>query len=399
MTRALWVTAVPPDRGGAGGNLRQAYLLEALTRRMDTHAVVAGDVTDPLVRASVASLDEVDVLPSPPPKGTLSRRFRDIWWATVEPFPREVAAHRRVRAALRPHLRQHDHFDVVLVEYAALAPLIPPSRDNVWILTLHNVLSEMAAQARRLAPTRRHQWVLDRERAKAARFESWVTSAFDHVVVPSPHDRRWLPSGCVAVVPNGADTSHLRPSPVPREPRLVMTAALDTEPNIDAAVWFCRDVLPLVKNAVPNVSLELVGRRPTPQVRNLADGITVHVHADVDDIRPYLARARVAVVPLRIGTGTRLKALEAMAARRPIVGTTIGLSGLDIVPGRDAVIADDSAEMAAAVIRLLRDDVEAERISEFGRQLVASRYDWRVIGDEFAELVADAATRGGWVSR
>jgi glycosyltransferase involved in cell wall biosynthesis len=120
-------------------------------------------------------------------------------------------------------------------------------------------------------------------------------------------------------------------------------------------------------------------------VRALGDRPGVTVHADVPAIDPFLRRCRVALVPLRIGTGTRLKALEAMAAGRPLVGTTVGLEGLDLVHETSALLVDEPAAQAAAIVRLLRDDAAATAQVNAARELAVSRYDWRAVG---ATLVA-----------
>jgi glycosyltransferase involved in cell wall biosynthesis len=142
-------------------------------------------------------------------------------------------------------------------------------------------------------------------------------------------------------------------------------------------------VLPLVRSEVPGARLDLVGMRPGPEVRALAANDGVDLHADVPDVMPYLQRARVAVVPLRVGSGTRLKALEAMAAGRPVVGTTIGLSGLGLVPGRHALFADDPVAVARAVVSVLQDDGLAAGLAAAGRTFVEERYGWDRIGELF----------------
>jgi glycosyltransferase involved in cell wall biosynthesis len=162
-------------------------------------------------------------------------------------------------------------------------------------------------------------------------------------------------------------------------------------PNVDGALWFAESVLPRVRRAVPDVRFDLVGRSPVDDVRRLASHPAIEVHADVPAVAPFLERARVAVVPLRMGTGTRLKALEALAAARPVVGTTIGLEGLGIRDGVDARIVDDAEQMATAIVELLTSDAAALRIAEAGAELARSSYGWARIGaamcDELIRLV------------
>jgi glycosyltransferase involved in cell wall biosynthesis len=142
------------------------------------------------------------------------------------------------------------------------------------------------------------------------------------------------------------------------------------------ATWFCDQVLPLVQVVVPDVRFAVVGRHPAPEVMDLAGRAGVEVHADVPRMQPWLEWARVVVVPLHVGTGTRVKALEALAAGRPVVGTRIGLQGLDLVDGTHARIVDDPRAMADSIIELLTEDEHAEALVRAGRAHVEERYGW-----------------------
>jgi glycosyltransferase involved in cell wall biosynthesis len=223
------------------------------------------------------------------------------------------------------------------------------------------------------------------------------------VVVPSDGDAALLtPSeperqrrrdqglgGDVVVVPNGVDTARFRPTPVPPEPVLVFTGTLSWGPNIDGLAWFCREVFPVVQARVPGTRLDVVGREPLPEVADLTRLPGVHLHADVPTVVPWLERARLAVVPLRIGSGTRLKALEAMAAGRPVVGTTVGLDGLAIDQGVHALVADDPPSFAAAVVDLMVNDELARRVAAAGAEHARTRFGWDGIGRRFVETVLD----------
>jgi glycosyltransferase involved in cell wall biosynthesis len=174
---------------------------------------------------------------------------------------------------------------------------------------------------------------------------------------------------------------------LPAAPKIVMTGALYTGPNIDGATWFCDEVLPLVQASTPDVELDIVGAQPTDEVLALGRRRGVAVHADVPDVLPFLHASRVAIVPLRLGSGTRLKALEALAAGRPVVGTSIGLEGLDLVAGQHALVADDPRAFATAIVCLLGDDQLAAGLVAAGRRLVEDRYSWSHIADRFADAV------------
>ena len=164
--------------------------------------------------------------------------------------------------------------------------------------------------------------------------------------------------------------------PPATEPIAAFVALLGWPPNVDAAVWLTREVWPLVRAAVPGARLLIVGRDPARAVRELATA-DVEVTGTVVDVRPYLARARVALAPLRSGSGSRLKVLEALDAGRPVVGTSKGLEGLEDLVGHGAVVADGATAMARQIARLLVDAPHAEELGVRGHRAVAASYSWK----------------------
>ncbi|MCL4506447.1 MAG: glycosyltransferase, partial [Chloroflexi bacterium] len=162
-------------------------------------------------------------------------------------------------------------------------------------------------------------------------------------------------------------------------PTLVFTGKMDFRPNVDAMMWFGREVLPLVKQAFPLTRLLIVGQRPSPRLDALRADSAITVTGAVDDVRPYIAQATVYIAPLRVGGGTRFKLLEAMAMRRPIVSTTLGCEGFDVTSGRELLIGDTPADFADAVIQLLGDAALRNALARRAYDFVAATYDWRVI--------------------
>jgi glycosyltransferase involved in cell wall biosynthesis len=215
------------------------------------------------------------------------------------------------------------------------------------------------------------------------RWEARYAARFDRCIAVSEADRRLLlainPRLRVDVVPNGVNTKVYRPLPMNgRSPSLLFVGHMGYDPNIDAALFLTKDILPRIRRAVPDVELWLVGRNPSPAVTHL-QGNGVFVSGTVGDLLPYYERSAVCVVPLRAGGGTRLKILEAMALNRPIVSTTIGSEGLDAVHSEHLLNADRPEAFAEQVVRALRDRELAERLAANARRLVVSRYDWDTI--------------------
>lgn len=279
-------------------------------------------------------------------------------------------------------------------------------------------LENIALRLRRRTPPRFD--AADSPGAVAAVLARWVTSrAFDlvderrwdrlqrdcaarvaHVVVCSDLDRER--SGCsnAVVVGNGAsapaDPRVDRTGLMSEHPTVFFVGALDYEPNADAVTWFATEVLPSVRARVPGTRFRVVGRG-TDRVPALQDLDGVDLLGPVADLDAELHRADVAVVPIRVGAGTRLKVVEALANRIPLVTTTVGCEGIDVVDGRSAVIADDAAGLAEGCARLLSDGALRQRLADAGAELFASRYDWDSIEErvaELAELSRRRSTRG-----
>lgn len=400
-SRLLWVTAEAPDFSLGGGSIRQAHLISGAARHFDVDLLLAGRVSDPRVRRSVGSLTEVTAAPRTVPSSRAARRVSDVWRVAGARVPAEVYDRRTERASLGTALRAMGDalggYDVVHVEHLGLWGVVPRGMARVVALDVQNVPSRMAEQAAALAPGTRQRLLLKGEAAAARRVERSAASEVDVLSVVSPGDGDALigsPAArpVVLVVPNGVDVDRFSPEPVPEEPRVVFTGTLDFAPNEDGIRWFADEVLPRVRDRVPAVVLSIVGRRPTPLVQALARRPGIELHADVPDVRPFLASARVVVVPVRIGTGSRLKVLEAMAAGRPVVSTTIGLEGIDAVPGRHALIGDGPEGMADGVERMCRVRREAEELARAGRALVDERYGWAPIADAFGRGLAQAAS-------
>ncbi|SEP21326.1 glycosyltransferase [Trujillonella endophytica] len=265
--------------------------------------------------------------------------------------------------------------DVVLVGHAQFLPYLRGVRAGLSVVDMQNVESALAQRisASSRGPRRWAWW----GEARALRALERRTRVADVVSVVSDVDRATL-AGIIAhprvlVVPNAWD----EPEPLPPAPDPVVSfvALLSWGPNVDAAVWFAREVWPRVVAEVPEARLQLVGRNPAEAVQALA-GPTVEVTGTVPDLAPWYARTRVAVAPLLAGGGSRLKILEALAAARPVVATTIGAEGLEDLIGRGVVVADDPAEMASALVGLLVDAEGTAALGRIGVDAVAADHSW-----------------------
>jgi sugar transferase (PEP-CTERM/EpsH1 system associated) len=232
---------------------------------------------------------------------------------------------------------------------------------------------------------------------KLRRFEARLCRTVDHVVAVSEADRlalqRLVPGLDAVVVPNGVDLDHyspalaLPPADIPR-PALVFTGKMDFRPNVDAAIWFAEEVLPRIRAEFPGAAFAIVGRDPHPLVRRLSQLPGVLVTGYVPDDRPYFSAADVYVVPLRVGGGTRLKVLSAMAMGKAIVSTSLGCEGLGVVHGRELLLGDTPEEFAGHTIRLLQDAGLRQELGRRARQFVEAHYAWSALVPRLEQLYA-----------
>jgi glycosyltransferase involved in cell wall biosynthesis len=281
--------------------------------------------------------------------------------------------------------------EYVLQKRAALTAL-RSIIDQSAIYNLKSAMKGLAGGGYSLA-----QWL------KLARYERAVMHGADGVVAVSEEDRRMLlrlqPAARIGVVPNGVDTAHFSRSALAGERAgpvslaantLVFSGTLDFRPNVDAVLWFMREVLPRIRARRPEVRLLVVGKRPAPALRALAAQGLLTLTGEVPDARPYIAGAAVYVVPMRIGGGVRLKLLEALALEVPVVSTTMGAEGVaGLRADEHCLLADDPADFAIAVLRLLDDPMLGRRLGAAGRELARERYDWTVIVPRLEALYAE----------
>jgi glycosyltransferase involved in cell wall biosynthesis len=274
-------------------------------------------------------------------------------------------------------------YDVLHVEETTLTPYarsIPAGHPGHRVLTLHNVHFVQDRRVAAIEPTRRRRIWKHLNAGWMWHYEPRVAASFDRCIAVTDDDRDALlardPSISVEVVPNGVDTQALRPLPAHRgRPALLFVGSMAYLPCADAATWLVREILPAVRRHHPDAEVWIVGKNPPPDVLALA-GPGVYVLGEVPDVVPYYARASLAVVPLRAGGGSRLKILEAMALGRAVVSTTLGAEGLNVVDGRDLLVADSAPALADAIHRLLTNDALRQSCESAARGVVEEAYDW-----------------------
>ena len=198
----------------------------------------------------------------------------------------------------------------------------------------------------------------------------------------------------ISIVPNGVDTTHYAADfEAPESDSLGYSGSLTYSANFDAMSFFLREVFPLIRAQRPNVKLSITGKLDGAPIARLASNEGVVFTGYLDDVRPTIGRSWTSVVPLQIGGGTRLKILESLALGTPVVSTRKGAEGLDLEAGRDILIADEPADFAKVVLRILQNPELRETLSRNGRQAVEAKYDWRIIGQQFSDFIETVAAR------
>jgi glycosyltransferase involved in cell wall biosynthesis len=282
-----------------------------------------------------------------------------------------------------------EHFDVIQVESSFLCDYRFP-RDARLVIDEHNVEYEVfrrMSEGERSLPRR----VFNRlEYLRCRRFEQAWWARADACVVTSerelPTVRACAPGTTVAVVPNAVDLDYFAPSSIPAEPHtIVFNGILTYRPNVDGARFLIDEVWPLVHDRYPDARLTLVGRSDGVDTRSLmAPG--VELVGEVPDIRPYINRAEVVAVPIRIGGGTRLKVVEALAMGRAAVSTALGCEGLAVLDREHLLIADDAPAFASRIFEAFESPALRDSLGRAGRRLVEGSYSWELAGARLESL-------------
>jgi rhamnosyltransferase len=386
----------PPDHGGG---VRLYNLVRRLAESCDLYLLIfSRQGEDPSQRRALEPFARRVVFHRWQPS------FRRGFWA-LRPPGAELFASERVAARIRDLILTHG-LDVVQLEYAELGHYAAGVRGARVVLTEHDVAFRQHASRRRMAfhrtfPEGKAFGSSFGDLMRLLRYELRVCRRADQLHMMSAADARHLapfqPDGArrMRVVPNGVDTAFYRApaEPPPRE-GVLYVGNFQNLPNVDALEYFLLDIWPLVRLRRPEARLTVAGANPSKRVLRFDGHDGVEVVGSVPDLRPYYHRHRLMVAPIRAGSGTRLKILEAFAAGLPVVSTILGAEGIDCRNGRHLLIADQPAAFADAVGRLLDDGALCARLAAEAEALAAERYDWENAAVAalacYRELIADA---------
>lgn len=352
---------------------------------------------------SLGDLAEADL--RPPELGALCRRIEVFplkpfaahsWRGHLRAAPRSIVGTYSEEMAQRLRaMVATERYDVLVASQLLAASYVPccGGLPALYEEVELGLLYEQLARAASLLQRSRHGLTWLKHRFYLAR----LLRSFRACTVVSERERQLLDLAApqhppITIIPNAvnlADYADVHETPRPNQ--LIFAGSLGYSANYDAMSWFVREVYPLIRARVPDVQLTITGdaaNRPLPPAPNVVQT------GYVEDVRPLVAGAWISVVPIRMGGGTRVKILEAMALGTPVVSTSKGAEGLEVTNDAHLLIADTPQLFAQYVVRLLRDADLRSRLARRARELVASRYTWSVIGPRFAQLAADIAQPG-----
>ena len=319
-------------------------------------------------------------------RGLLSRKAYDLNW---------LASHSMAERLQRTLGRVK--FDTVHFDTLGLAPYGRLVSGAGTVLNHHNIESSMmghrAATETRRVPRLYWRW----EAKKLLRAERDYCPQFSVNLVVSPEDGETLASLApgieTKVVANGVDTEYFTPRADPDGNTLLFCGGLDWYPNGEAMAYFFDQIWPLLTRQRPDIRVVVVGRRPPKWLTQLGDSDRrIHVTGFVDDVRPYFKEATAYICPIRVGGGTRLKILDALAMGMPLVGTTFACSGISVQHEKHVLLADTSEAFAEQILRVLADPVLRANLAAQGRDLVYKDYSWPVVGKSLSQAYSYASS-------
>jgi len=337
----------------------------------------------------------VEILPDPPAM---------TWWgqqrhrlhvaASFETRFRFPEYYREIRSKVRERCLQN-RCDLMYADLLPMGQYIDSALGVPAMIDLHDSMTLMARRVLKTTRGWRKRLAIYSHLMRIQQLEGALGETFGLVVTNSSVDEqviREVSSASNAMtITNGVDMEYFAPdhSRVDAD-KLVFTGVMGYGPNEDAAMFFAREIFPLVRKQRPNTEFWIVGSEPTDRVKDLEGLAGVHVTGKVEDVRPYLSQAAVFVCPLRYGTGVKNKLLAAMAMQKPIVATSLSIDGLDLVDNREVLLADNPEAFAEKVVGLLVDRRAAGRLGSNGLARVQNQYSWAAMGQALERAIQTA---------
>ncbi len=375
----------PPDHGH---HLRTYYVLRHLAAQHKIFFAGFWQSEEELKhKAHLESLcASVDLLPIPgrAQKARYALRLLGNLFSS-RPFTAQRYFRREAVARIRQIMQEH-RIDLVHFDLMHLAPYLEFIGDTPSVLVNHNVESlrlERLAQVQKSFAARAY---LDLQQGKMRRLEQDMCRRFTQLIAVSETDAEILRETCkvnnIEEIPNGVDADFFQRAGGETEPdSLVWTGGMGSPYNRDAVDYFLEDIFPKIYVQRPQIKVTIVGDSPSPTLQQYQARYpqNIFIAGYVDDVRPYMQRASIFIAPMRCGSGTKVKVINAMAMGKAIVSSSVGAEGIKVESGKDLIIAEAPQEFADQILRLLQDPARLRQLGENARQVVERYYDWRVI--------------------
>jgi sugar transferase (PEP-CTERM/EpsH1 system associated) len=387
----LFITKELPYPPDSGFRNRTFHLIKGLASRHKVSLVCFGDKNVKLDGISPYCVTIEQVGPH--------KKDKTVWKLLLSlfcPYPYSVTSrfNPNMKAKVEGLLRSQ-HFDLFICDSIYQA-LHMPDTSIFKVITEHNIESSIMLRYARVEKNpliKLGVWI---EFLKMRVYEHATWKKFDLCLVCSDAEKHELqkriPMQKADVIPNGVDLGYFTNTTTEvKKHLLVYVGQMNWRPNIDAVVYFLKEMYPHIKADVPDVSFSIVGNNPPEEIKKLAQEIGANTTGYVPDTRPFVSQAEVFVVPLRIGGGTRLKILEAMAMGKAIVSTSIGCEGIGATHEKNILIADSREDFAKSVIRIFNDTTLRDNLGRAARKFVEENYSWENIGQRLNTIIEQEA--------
>lgn len=375
-----------------GGKIRTGKILEQLSRKHEITLI--SNVESPKDDSFLPEMDRfcsrfIPVFWKEIPKYSLLFFVRLIFQMfSIYPVAVLNDTSRKLRQCLENEYRTRK-YDLVICDFLQSALNFKHISGTPSILFQHNVESQISKRHydRAGGMLSKVFWWLQWK--KTFFFEQKSCKQFDTVIAVSEQDRDTFCSlyglDNLVTIPTGVDIEYFSPQDIPAESSsLVFVGSMDWLPNEDAVLYFANDILPVLKKEVSDIHLTVVGRNPSPRLKKrLTSMPEIQLTGWVDDVRPYMAKAAIYIIPIRIGGGTRMKIYEAMAMGKAIISTSIGAEGLAVKDEENIVLEDDPLEFSAKIIEMRKNSAMRSRLGKNASAYVREHCSWQRVGDVF----------------
>lgn len=373
---------IPPNFGGA---LRVYNLIKQMSKYNEVTLLTFGDekIKDKL-KEEFSQITK-EILTCYIPKTRRFKRIKQLYSLFSYQSHFFLTAKYKQMQKLIDHITSKNKYDIIQFEFPSMANYQINS-DSIKIMDAHNIEHIIYYHQWKYSTSNIRKFFYKLEYKKLYHDEVLICNNQDAILVTSENDAKifdeLVPKVPKYIIPNGVDTEHFHPSnEIPEQNTLAFTGALSYIPNSDAALYFIEQILPIIEKKIPDIKLYIVGKNPPKSLLQKSSN-NIIITGFVDDVRPYVWKSSIFIVPLRMGSGTRLKVLEAFSMKKPVVSTTQGAEGIEITNGENILIADEPEDFAEKIIMLLKDKHLQQKLASSGHELVKNIYDWNVIGQK-----------------